>query len=63
MTNSERIAGLLAGIIGLLVIGFAFLYGPAGNKNQSPSSTRIETPAKAPQAPERGPVVKDITPK
>ena len=56
MTNREHIAGLLAGIIGLLVIGFAFLYGPARDKNPPPRPTKIEAPAKASQAPAREPV-------
>jgi hypothetical protein len=61
MMNKENIAGLLAGIIGLLVIAFAFFYGPLGTKNQPPKQTKIEAP-KAPEAPVRGPAVRDITP-
>jgi hypothetical protein len=55
--NRENIAGLLAGIIGLLVIAFAFFYGPLGTKNQPPKQTKIEAPPKAPEAPVRGPAV------
>jgi hypothetical protein len=63
MMKWENIVGLLAGIIGLLIIAFAFFYGPPiGTKDQPPKQTKIEAP-KAPEAPVRGPVVRDITPK
>jgi hypothetical protein len=61
MMKRENIAGLLAGIIGLLVIAFVFFYGPIGAKNQPPKQTKIEAP-KAPETPVRGPVVRDVTP-
>jgi len=57
----ENIAGLLAGIIGLLVIAFVFFYGPIGTKNQPPKQTKIEAP-KAPETPVRAPVVREVTP-
>jgi hypothetical protein len=60
MMKRENIAGLLAGIIGLLVIAFVFFYGPIGTKDQPPKQTKIEAP-KAPEPPVRGPVVRDIT--
>jgi hypothetical protein len=63
MMYRENIARLLAGIIGLLVIAFAFFYGPLATKNQPPKQTKIEAPPKALEAPVRGPVVRDITPK
>jgi hypothetical protein len=62
MMNRENIAGLLAGIIGLLVFAFAFFYGPLITKNPPPKQTKIEAPPKAPEAPVRGPAVRDITP-
>ena len=58
----ENIAGLLAGIIVVLIIVFALFYGPIGTNNQPPKQTKIEEP-KAPETPVRGPVVRDITPK
>jgi hypothetical protein len=60
MMKRENIAGLLAGIIGLLVIAFVFFYGPIGTKNQPPKQAKIEVP-KAPETPVRGPVVRDVT--
>jgi hypothetical protein len=62
MMKRENIAGLFAGIIGLLVVAFVFFYGPIGTKDQPPQQTKIEAP-KASEAPVRGPVVRDITPK
>jgi hypothetical protein len=61
MMKWENIAGLLAGIIGLLVIVFALFRGPIETKNQPPKQTKIEAP-KAPETPVRGPVVRDIAP-
>ncbi|MGC1558850.1 MAG: hypothetical protein WA820_03290 [Bradyrhizobium sp.] len=61
MMKWENIAGLLAGIIGLLVIAFALFNGPIETKNQPAKQTKIEAP-KAPETPVRGPVVRDITP-
>ena len=61
MMNWENIAGLLAGIIVILVIAFALFYGPIGTSNQ-PKQIKIEAP-KVPETPVRGPVVRDITPK
>ena len=57
----ENIAGLLAGIIGLLVIAYVLYHGPIETKDQPPKQTKIEAP-KAPESPVRGPVVRDITP-
>jgi hypothetical protein len=61
MMKWENIVGLLAGIIGLLVIVFALFRGPIETKNQPPKQTKIEAP-KAPEAPVRAPAVRDITP-
>jgi hypothetical protein len=60
--NSQKIAGLLAGIIGLVAICVAFFYGP-GSKLQpaAKQAVKIEAP-KAPASPVPGPVVRDVTP-
>jgi hypothetical protein len=57
--NSQKIAGLLAGIIGLVAICFAFFYGP-GSKFQPAAKQAVKI--EAPKAPVPGPVVRDVTP-
>ena len=58
--NSQKIAGLLAGIIGLVAICFAFFYGPS-KQPAAKLAVKIEAP-KAPASPVLGPVVRDVTP-
>jgi hypothetical protein len=63
--DSQKIAGVLAALIGLVVFAVAFAYMPkkgADAAKQQAEKQRVELP-KAPIAPPvRGPVVRDITP-
>jgi hypothetical protein len=63
--DSQKIAGLLAGLIGLAVFAVAFTYLP--KKGADVAKQPVERPqAAAPKAPPgppvRGPVVRDVTP-
>jgi hypothetical protein len=60
--NSQKVAGLLAAIVGLVAICFAFFYGP-GSKLQpaAKQAVKIEAPTAA-ASPAPGPVVRDVTP-
>jgi hypothetical protein len=62
--NSQKIAGTLAGIIGLIVLAAAFIYGPIGDRNKPAKQVEKNDLAKAPveKAPVRGPVVREIPP-
>ena len=55
--NSQKIAGTLAGIIGLIVLAVAFIYGPIGERNKPAKQVEKNDLAKAPV---RGPVVREI---
>jgi hypothetical protein len=58
--DSQKIAGVLAALIGLVVFAVAFAYMP--KKGADTVKQQVELP-KAPIAPPvRGPVVRDITP-
>lgn len=58
--NSQKIAGVLGGIIGAIVFVAAFAQGLKNNGTVAPKQVaKIEAP-KAPVV--RGPVVRDITP-
>jgi hypothetical protein len=63
--NSQKIAGVLAGIIGLAVICFCVFCGP-GSKLQPAAKQAVKTEAPkaavAPPTPAPGPVVRDVTP-
>jgi hypothetical protein len=56
--NSQKIAGTLAGIIGLIVLAVAFIYGPIGERNKPAKQVEKNDLAKAPV---RGPVVREIS--
>jgi hypothetical protein len=60
--SSQKIAGTLAGIIGLIVLAVAFFYGPIGDRNKTAKQVEKNDLAKAPveKAPARGPVVREI---
>jgi hypothetical protein len=57
--NSQKIAGLLAAMIGLAVFAVAYIYTP--KKGSEPVKQQVELP-KAPveKPPVRGPVVRDL---
>lgn len=59
--DSQKIAGLLAAIIALIVFAVVFVYSP--KKAADTAKQQVELP-KAPVSnpPVRGPVIRDITP-
>ena len=62
--DSQKIAGVLATLIGVAVFAVAFAYMPKKGGEavrQQAEKQQVELP-KAPVAPVRGPVVRDITP-
>jgi hypothetical protein len=63
--DSQKIAAVLATLIGLIVSAVVFIYTPkngADSVKQQAEKQQVELP-KAPAAPPvRGPVVRDITP-
>ena len=59
--DSQKIAGLLAALIGLVVFAVAFAYTP--KKGAELVKQQAEIPkAPIPSPPVRGPVIRDITP-
>jgi hypothetical protein len=62
--NSQKIAAVLATLIGLTVAAVVYVYTPKGGADsgkQQAEKQQVELP-KTPAPPVRGPVVRDITP-
>ena len=60
--ESEKLAGILGGIVAVIVLVIAFIYGPIGQFGKPKQTQKVEQPAAAPPAAPavRGPVIREV---
>ena len=59
--NSEKVAGVLGAIVAVVVLVFAFVYGPIGRPLKPVQKVEPPAQAAAPPPPAaRGPVVREV---